>query len=327
MTQLASTEPPSARASSAIAELSDSSAGVAQAPRSAPTMPWWQGWIPLAVLPWIVVLFAPDDWPPWAVMWTLAFTIFCGCKWLTWRRTPVDGVPPWRHAAYLLLWPGLDPAAFLGPRSSSAARRPASREWLFAVVKLLIGLSLLYGVVRWVPTEYPYLTGWVGMVGTIMVLHFGSFHLLSYFWRSVGMNARPLMHAPLTSVSLGEFWGRRWNTAFRDLTHRFLFRPLTARLGARGAVLAGFVFSGIVHDVVISVPAGGGYGGPSLFFMLQALGILAERSRAGKQIGLGKGWRGGLFAMLLLVLPAPLLFHPPFVERIVVPFLGAIGAI
>jgi hypothetical protein len=291
------------------------------------TMPWWQGWLPLAILPPAVVLLAPASWPRWAVMWTLAFVIFCGCKWLTWRRTPVEGVAPWRHAAYLLLWPGLDPAAFLNPRPTPAARKPTGREWLFGAAKLASGLVVLFGLARLVPPEHPYVAGWIGMVGTIMVLHFGSFHLLSCFWRSLGVNARPLMHSPLTSVSLGEFWGRRWNTAFRDLTHRFLFRPLTARLGARGAVFAGFAFSGIVHDAVISVPSGGGYGGPTIFFILQALGMLAERSRVGRKLGLGVGWRGWLFTALLLVLPAPLLFHPPFVLGIVVPFMHAIGAL
>jgi len=290
-------------------------------------MAWWQGWLPIALLPPAVVLLAPPWWPRWAVMWALAFAIWCGCKWLTWRRTPAPNAPAWQHAAYLLLWPGLDPAAFLSPRPNPSVRVPTPREWLFGVAKLLVGLVVLFGVARLVPAEYPYLTGWAGMVGTIMVLHFGSFHLASCFWRSFGVQARPLMHAPLTSVSLGEFWGRRWNTAFRDLTHRFLFRPLTAKLGARGAVLAGFLFSGIVHDAVISVPAGGGYGGPTIFFVLQALGMLAERGRAGRGMGLGRGWRGWLFSILLLVVPAPLLFHPPFVEGIVVPFMRAIGAI
>lgn len=186
---------------------------------------------------------------------------------------------------------------------------------------------LLYGIARLLPPERPYVVGWIGMIGTVLVLHFGTFHLLSCFWRSVGVNARPLMYAPLISVSLGELWGRRWNTAFRDLTHRFLFRPLTARFGARGGLFVGFAFSGIVHDAVISLPAGGGYGGPSLFFILQALGMLAERSRFGRRIGLGAGWRGWLFTMLMLAIPAPLLFHPPFVIGIVVPFMQAIGAI
>jgi len=68
------------------------------------------------------------------------------------------------------------------------------------------------------------LAGWLGMIGIVVTLHFGIFHALSCLWRRASVEARPLMHAPLASTSLSEFWGRRWNTAFRDLTHRFLFR-------------------------------------------------------------------------------------------------------
>src|SRR5205085_6806357 len=130
---------------------------------------------------------------------------------------------------------------------------------------------------------------WVGMVGLVMALHFGTFHLLSCAWRSAGVEARPLMNNPLASQGVSEFWGRRWNTAFRDLTHTFLFRPLTAWLGPAGALLAGFGFSGLVHDLVISVPARGGYGGPTLFFVVQGVALLAERSAAGRRLGLGRG--------------------------------------
>ena len=151
--------------------------------------------------------------------------------------------------------------------------------------------------------------------------------MLSCAWRRAGVEARPLMNRPVVSVSLGEFWGRRWNTAFRDLTHRFLFRPMTRRLGVKAGIAAGFLFSGLVHDLVISVPAGGGYGGPTLFFAAQGLGMLFERSRFGRRIGLGRGTRGWLFTMLVLVVPAPVLFHPPFVGRIIVPFMRSLGAL
>lgn len=135
------------------------------------------------------------------------------------------------------------------------------------------------------------------------------------------------MNRPLVSESLGEFWGRRWNTAFRDLTHRFLFRPLTRRIGVRAGLAGGFVFSGLVHDLVISWPAGGGYGGPTLFFAIQGVGMLVERSRFGHGVGLGHGVRGWLFAMLTILLPAPLLFHTPFVDGIVVPFMHFMGVL
>jgi hypothetical protein len=164
------------------------------------------------------------------------------------------------------------------------------------------------------------------MVGAVLMLHFGLFHLLSCAWRAGGVGARPLMQHPWAAAGVGEFWGRRWNTAFRDLTHRFLFRPLTPVLGPVGAVAAGFVMSGLVHDLVISVPAGGGYGGPTLFFLLQIPALLLERSRVGRTLGLGRGVRGWLFTMLVLLAPAPLLFHPPFVDDVVVPFMRALRA-
>jgi hypothetical protein len=290
-------------------------------------LPWWQGWGPLLLLPGAVLLVMPGRYPPWVTMWALALVIYLGCKWLTWRRASWPGGPWWLHLGYLLAWPGLDAPAFLGSLSSSARPRPRPEEWLFALAKFLLGVGLFWGVARWLTGWPAYLVGWVGMVGLVLMLHFGIFHLLSCAWRSLGVQqARPLMNWPLASVSVSEFWGRRWNTAFRDLTHRFLFRPLTARFGPRWALFSGFVFSGVVHDLVISVPAGGGYGGPTLFFVLQGLALLVERSPWGRKIGLGSGWRGWAFTAGVLLAPAMALFHPPFVERVVVPFMQVVGA-
>ena len=258
-------------------------------------------------------------------MWLLAFGIFCGCKGLTWALCRVSGVPAWRQLGYLTAWPGLDAGAFLSP-ASEPVLKPGAGEWTLAALRALLGLAVVYLGVRLVPLDRPYVKGWVGMVGLILVLHFGVFHLMSCGWRRAGVAARPLMDRPLASTSLSAFWGRRWNTAFRDLTHRYLFRPLLRRFRPATALLVGFGFSGIVHDVVISLPAGGGYGGPTVYFLLQGLGLLAERSKPGRRLGLGAGPRGWGFTIAVTALPVPLLFHYPFVTRIIVPFLAAIGA-
>ena len=265
-------------------------------------------------------------WSPWVVMWVLATIIFVACKWLTWRATPAPGTSRWRHVAYLFAWPGLDAKAFLDPRPLPSDRRPSRGEWAFAAGKFTLGVALIWGAVPHVPPEFRLIRGWIGMSGLIFLLHFGTFHLLSCAWRSVGVDAKPLMNWPILAVSVSEFWGKRWNTAFRDLTHRFLFRPLAKWLGPRGGVAAGFLFSGLVHDLVISVPAGGGYGRPTLYFVVQGLGLLAERSKAGKRFGLGAGWRGRVFTAVVVVGPAFGLFHPPFVLEVILPFLAAIGA-
>jgi hypothetical protein len=256
-------------------------------------------------------------------MWTLAVAIYGGCKWLTWRRTPQPGVPVWRHAAYLLAWPGLDAAAFL----KQAGSPPSRVEWLRGARNVIVGVALFLGLARVVAPTNPLAAGWVGMAGVVFTLHFGLLQLVSCAWCRASVDARPLMNRPVLSASLGEFWGRRWNTAFRDLTHRFLFRPLTRRFGVRAGIAGGFVFSGLVHELVISIPARGGYGGPTVFFALQGLGILFERSRWGRKAGLGQGAAGWLFAMLALTLPASILFHRPFVERIILPFMRALGAL
>ena len=263
-------------------------------------------------------------WPAWASMWSLAVLVYAGCKWATWHA----GAPAasgWRHAGYLLAWPGLDAPGFFAPRPRPRAPRPA--DWLAASTCLGAGALLFFVVAARVAPNLLYLTGWIGMVGIVLMLHFGSLQLLSCGWRAAGVTARPLMNQPLAATSLADFWGRRWNTAFRDLTHRFLFQPLSARLGSRWGLVAGFLFSGVVHDLVISVPARGGYGGPTLYFAAQGAAMLFERSAAGRRAGLARGWRGWLFTMTVLVAPAGLLFHPPFVVGIVVPFMRALGAI
>ena len=104
--------------------------------------------------------------------------------------------PWWKHAGYLVAWPGMDAEAFLNGQSHTPV---LWSEWLFAGGKLTLGLLWLFVVIRWIPAEQAYAAGWAGMLGIVLVLHFGLFHLLSCFWRSCGVDARPLMHWPLAS--------------------------------------------------------------------------------------------------------------------------------
>lgn len=284
------------------------------------------GWIPLLLGPLLVIGLFPASLPGWAFMWTLAFVIFCGCKWLTWRRTPIAASLS-RNLGYLFAWPGLDACAFLGSSGDRTFESPSPVDWLGAALKTAVGVSLFVWAARILYPTHAYIAGWVGMVGIVLTLHFGLFALLSCGWRAAGVDARPLMNHPLAADSPSDFWGRRWNTAFRDLIHRFAYRPLVDRLGARNAVLAGFLFSGLVHELVISLPAGGGFGGPTVFFAVQGLAIAGSRTRQARMWGLCHGGRGRLLTIAGLVVTAPLLFHRPFVLGIIVPFMLAIGVL
>lgn len=283
------------------------------------------GWIPVIVLP-ATVLVCRDLLAPWVFMWCLCFTIFAGLKWLTWwKARGRTSHSAWRSVAYLLAWPGMDAEAFLN--SSLRGKLPTWRGWIWPLLKTAAGAWLIWIVARLVPAQRSMVRGWVGMLGLILLLHFGSFELIALFWQSRGVNAKPIMSAPLRATSLAEFWGKRWNLGFRQFSHDLIFRPLRKRLSADAASLVVFAASGLIHESVVSVPARGGYGLPTAYFLLQGIGVAVERSWLGQRLGLKDGPRGWLFTAAFTVGPLCLLFHRPFVLRVILPFLEAVRAI
>lgn len=284
-------------------------------------------WFGLAVLP-VIALAAKPFLPGWAFMWVMAFAVFFGCKWLTlgtalWRE---GDTCPFRALAYLLAWPGMEATRFLSPELAPRCSRSAVlRNTTIALIRILLGFFLLFGVARY--AVEPLIAGWLGMAGMVLLLHFGFFLLLSIGWRALRVDAPPIMNAPLRSASVSEFWGQRWNAAFNDLALRLVFRPAVRPLGMASATLLAFLVSGLIHELVISLPAAAGYGLPSAYFLVQGLGVLTERSSAGKWFGLRAGVRGWLFTMFVVAGPAFWLFHPPFVRHVILPFMQAIGAL
>lgn len=282
-------------------------------------------WIPLLILPAVAIL-ARDRLPAWGFMWALSFAIFAGLKWLTWWRARASvSHSAWRSAAYLLAWPGMDAETFL-VRTSNVPR-PQLRQWIWALVKTALGIVLLWVAARRMAPLGPMAQGWTGLVGLIFLLHFGSFHLLALVWQKMGIAAEPIMSNPVLSTSLSEFWGKRWNLGFRQLAHELVFQPLHKRLGAATAGFTVFVASGLIHDLVISLPARAGYGLPTIYFVLQGLGVAAERSTIGRRFGLRQGARGWLFLLVVTAGPVYWLFHPPFVQRVILPFMHAIRSL
>jgi Membrane bound O-acyl transferase family len=259
-------------------------------------------------------------------MWVLAFAIYFSLKWLTWWRARNRiAQTTWRSVAYLLAWPGMDAQAFLD--CSQSASSPSTTTWLWAIVETALGAILFWVVARLLPQEEPLLRGWLGMLGLILLLHFGTFQIVSLMWQSLGVKAKPIMSAPLRSTSLGEFWGKRWNLGFRQLAHELIFRPLHRTLGAEAAGFLVFVTSGLIHELVISLPARAGYGLPTSYFVLQGMGIALERSKLGRRYGFGAGVRGWFLMVLFLSAPAFWLFHPWFVLRVILPFMQASHAL
>jgi alginate O-acetyltransferase complex protein AlgI len=157
--------------------------------------------------------------------------------------------------------------------------------------------------------------------GLSLLLHFGLCNLLAGAWRLRGVACDALFRAPLRSRDLGEFWARRWNLAFSEMTAVAVYRPLAERLGRGPALMAGFALSGLLHEMAISVPVRAGFGLPLLYFVLQGALVLAERgrARAGQR---RSGWPGRAWMLFWLALPLPMLFHRPFLAGVIWPLIG-----
>ena len=281
-------------------------------------------WLPLPVLvaaAWLLTVKAPA----WIMCWSLILALVWGAKWPIWRRAErrFDRKSRGCQVAFFV-WPGMDAAPFFN--RGRAARSGGRWEWFIAIAKVVFGATLLWVVAGRFAHE-PLLAGWIGMVGLVFVIHFGWFDVMRLLYRRAGFFVEPVMRAPVLARSLGEFWGRRWNVAFSDFAHDVGFTPLKRRLGIAGAMLVVFAASGLLHELVISVPARGGYGLPTAYFLLQGWGLIFERTSVARRFGLGRGARGWLFTAAVTAGPAYWLFAPPFVHHVVLPMLQVIHAL
>ena len=87
--------------------------------------------------------------------------------------------------------------------------------------------------------------------GLSLIVHFGVFDVLAGAGGRAGVDCTPLFRSPLRSASLGEFWGRRWNLAFSEMTALAVYQPLVLRIGRRPALAASFLGSGLLHELAI----------------------------------------------------------------------------
>jgi hypothetical protein len=186
------------------------------------------------------------------------------------------------------------------------------------LINLVVATCLLL-VARFLVAA-PYWSTWLAIIALILALHCGVFALLAAAWIYAGRDARPIMNAPLMAASVTEFWGERWNVAFRDAALELIVKSLRRRLGRTAIMLVVFVVSGLAHELVITVPAGRGYGGPLLYFVIQGLAVWWERGCSVKQ-----RWFWRLRAWVVLVGPLPLLVPETFVLHVMHPFFQTLN--
>jgi alginate O-acetyltransferase complex protein AlgI len=252
---------------------------------------------------------------PWIDMWIIAAAIFASLKLLSWwpLRFHASHI---RTIGYLFASATLDAKRFF---ASTAPSDPTAKQAIRAAGFAFLGATLFWCVARMLPLAHPALVAWTGMIGVVLMLHFGLLQLLSLAWRNAGIDCGLVMNKPLRATSLADFWAR-WNLPFTTWAFDTVFRPLR-RFSVSLATIATFFVSGLIHDLAISVPAGAGFGRPTLYFLIQGAVILVDRK-----------WRlprflRRVYALIVLIAPVPLLFHPPFIHNVVLPMMSALGAL
>ena len=161
------------------------------------------------------------------------------------------------------------------------------------------------------------------LIGFSLILHFGLLSISAGMWRLSGVNTYYLFKSPAKATSLNEFWSKRWNIAFSEMTSVAIFRPLKNKIGPVAALMLAFMFSGLLHELALSVPVNAGYGLPMIYFVIQGSVVLFEKLLISRRIKfLQNRIVASTWVFFWLVIPMPLLFHAEFIKQIVWPLTG-----
>lgn len=216
-------------------------------------------------------------------------------------------------------WFGMRPVLFEKLPSSSF---PYFNLIVKGVSRIVIGCALLYLSVlahRNPVMAIFFVPQLLMLAGLSLLLHFGILNLSAAGWRFSGVDVSELFKAPYRSRSLKEFWGKRWNIAFSEMTALIAYRPLKTRIGRDKAMILSFLLSGLLHEIAISFPVRTGVGLPTIYFGIHAFAMhLEAKSHLVQKITRHK-FLSHVWVMSLLILPMPILFHTEFVQHVLIP--------
>ncbi|XP_062225851.1 probable long-chain-alcohol O-fatty-acyltransferase 5 [Phragmites australis] len=107
----------------------------------------------------------------------------------------------------------------------------------------------------------------------------------------LGAELEPQFDRPYLASSLRDFWGRRWNLMVPAVLRPCVYHPARARFGAPAGVLAAFLVSGLMHEVMFYyITLEPGTGEVVAFFALHGACAVAEGWCAAWQSQSGLWW-------------------------------------
>ncbi|KAJ3694013.1 hypothetical protein LUZ60_009493 [Juncus effusus] len=134
--------------------------------------------------------------------------------------------------------------------------------------------------------------------------------------RMLGMELDPQFNKPYFATSLRDFWGRRWNLMVSAILRPSIYEPIKSHFGPGIGVLAAFLVSGIMHEIMfyynnLRKPTGE----VTWFFILHGICVVGEWWWIKKM----KWWApprvvGTVITLGFVLLSAFRLFFPPLIR-------------
>jgi len=270
------------------------------------------GW--LAILTTMTILHEVTLYAnPLTRMFTLVTVLFVLCKLLvyhTWNLQTGHTLTSSRIVWFFFPWPGMRPDIFV------KRHLILKTDWMAPAGYLVTGTALLLAAYAAATAEVFWMAIPLLLLGLSGTVHFGLLGIITTGLRYQGFPVRPPFLAPWKSTSLNEFWSQRWNRPFTELLTRTVYRPVAEQWTRTHAVWSGFLASGLLHEIAISLPVQSGYGLPTLYFLIQAVGLQLEPRWKSNPLWHRLGW------WLWVLLPLPLVFHTAFIKQVLFPLIG-----
>ncbi|CAO2041802.1 unnamed protein product [Urochloa humidicola] len=133
---------------------------------------------------------------------------------------------------------------------------------------------------------------------------------------ALGMEVEPQFDRPYLASSLRDFWGRRWNLMVPAILRPSVYGPVRARAGKAAGVVAAFLVSGLMHEVLVYyITLRPPTGEMTAFFLLHGSSCVAEEWCARRRAA--RGWPppprpvATLLVVVFVAATAFWLFFPP----------------
>ncbi|KAL6640231.1 hypothetical protein ACP70R_022080 [Stipagrostis hirtigluma subsp. patula] len=227
----------------------------------------------LLKVPFAVPLYSARGTAAFFLVWLGEFKLLL----LASGRGPLDpALPPLPFVFTAALPVKLLPQSPDGGAHDDAAKTAAALPLLSSGVKVAVLVAIVH-LLHGKSKMHPYAA--FTLYGVFIYCFLDSLlPCLAATGRALGMELEPQFDRPYLSASLRDFWGRRWNLMASAVLRPAVYAPVRARVGAAAGVLATFLVSGLMHEVVTYyITFRAPTGQLTAFFLLHGASVCAER--------------------------------------------------